>query len=179
MIAGGFGLGSSLFHKAHRKPVITCHRTTSYSHSGAVEMSAVTERTFYLNPRIAPAMGTADERSAYGLTESQLQAWCRVANTSEQCASKYRHYGCEWDGACNLRPTPICSQWHVDYPNPNSTTDLEQCQPLDGFSPCALHLRPCFKSKLTVAQALSFSRFTPRIARARTKCCQFRGPTSI
>ena len=137
MLAGGIGFGKSMFNKAHQHK--TCYRTTSYSHSSAVEMTAVTERTYYLNPRIESAMGTPDERAAFGLTEVQLERWCRVATTEASCNSKYRHYGCNWsDGICKLRPVPICHTWHDDYPAPNSTADLEQCQPLDGFSPCVV-----------------------------------------
>ena len=133
MVLGSIGLGKSLFGKTHQHK--TCYRTTSYSHSSTVEMTAVTERTFYLNPAIAP--GIADEKKSFGLTEAQLEAWCRFAKTEANCSSKYRHYGCNWTGAiCTRRAVPICHQWHTDYPNPSSNADLEQCQPLDGFSPC-------------------------------------------
>lgn len=156
MAMGAFGLGKSLFGKAHQRK--TCYRTTSYSHTSTVEMTAVTERTFYLNPAIAS--GVTKEQQSFGLTEAQLEAWCRFAKTEADCSSKYRHYGCNWTGTiCTRRAVPICHQWHTDYPNPSSPGDLEQCQPFDGFSPCEAPLStfdidlpdidPC---SLTIAQ---------------------------
>ena len=132
MAAGALGFGESMFKKATQKK--TCYRTSTYSHGSTVERSAVTERTFYLNPKIAP--GIVDEKKSFGLTEAQLEAWCRFATTNASCNSKYRHYGCEWTGVCTRRAVPICHQWHTDYPEPSSPADLEQCQPVDGFSPC-------------------------------------------